>query len=195
MTPSALDSHFTITNSQIHGNNGNDTLYGGAGNDRLLGGAGNDDLYGGTGNDFYFFAGAFGSDYVFENAGEGTDDRLLFDDLTFNNMLYGRNGNDLMIADASATNIATLKDWFVNFDVDSFWFTTGTANQYDYVTAEGMAAAFGVTIPTGNAAANTLSAIADASSADTMMNAGDNLAQLAVTVIGVDLGIEGTLTM
>lgn len=181
----------SLADDYINGSSGNDTLLGGAGNDQLIGGAGNDDLYGGTGDDFYFVSGVFGSDYVFENANEGADDRVVFNDITLDNVLYGRDGNDLIFADSNMANGVVLKDWFVNFGVDSFWFTAGT-DLYNYVTAEAMADAFGVTIPTGNAVANSLDvpAVADATTSDTMMNVGNDLAHLAVTVTGVDFCID-----
>jgi len=53
------------------------SLFGGGGDDTLRGGAGGDNLYGGAGDDTYVmnngFNFYFGFDYVFENAGEGTD--------------------------------------------------------------------------------------------------------------------------
>lgn len=178
-----------VGNDTLYGNDGHDTINGGLGDDYLIGGTGNDSLYGETGNDFYFLEGAFGSDNVFENAGEGTDDRIVFNDLTLNNVVYGRNGNDLLFADSTMTNGVFVKDWFVNFGVDSFWFTTGTG-QYNYVSAEVMAGAFNVTIPTGDAVANTLDAlVAEAATSDILMNAGDNLAPFAVAVTGVDFGV------
>jgi Ca2+-binding RTX toxin-like protein len=57
--------------NKLYGRGGDDRLYGGAGNDTLDGGEGVDRLYGGTGNDIYVVRDA--TDYVYENAGEGTD--------------------------------------------------------------------------------------------------------------------------
>lgn len=181
----------TAKDDYMAGGGGNDELHGGAGNDSLLGDAGNDMLYGGAGNDFYFLNGQFGNDQVFENAGEGTDDRIVFNNLTINDVVYGRLGNDLMFGDASQTNTVAVKDWFLNFGVDSFWFTTGTANQYNYVTAEAVAAAFGVTIP--GTAANDASLLADNAALDSTGDfvSGDSLAPVAVQVAGVDMTPEG----
>lgn len=59
------------SNNELAGLNGDDQLFGGAGDDTLDGGAGVDRLHGGTGNDIYAIRDS--SDYVYENAGEGTD--------------------------------------------------------------------------------------------------------------------------
>ena len=58
-------------NDQLFGGNGSDTLYGQLGNDILDGGADNDTMSGGAGDDTYVVDNA--SDFVNENAGEGTD--------------------------------------------------------------------------------------------------------------------------
>jgi len=55
----------------ITGNSGNNRLEGNAGNDILDGGTGADSLFGGVGNDTYIVDNV--SDYVLENANEGTD--------------------------------------------------------------------------------------------------------------------------
>ena len=177
-------------NDQLHGGAGNDVLQGGEGADDLYGDAGNDALYGGVGDDYYFFEGQFGLDSVYENAGEGTDDRVVFNDLTINNVVYGRMGNDLMFGDASQTNMVAIKDWFLNFGVDSFWFTTGTADQYNYITAQAVADAFGVTIPTG-AAASDASLGADNATFDAPNYvSGETLAPESVELSGVDMTPE-----
>ncbi len=128
-------------------------LDGGAGNDSLQGGAGNDVMTGGAGNDLYFLSGNFGQDTIVEASGAGEDDRAVFTTMTVDTMLYGRNNNDLLFADASQTNLVVVKDWFLNFGVDNFWFATETANQYNVISAQLLADAFGVTIP-GTATAN-----------------------------------------
>lgn len=177
-------------NDQLHGGAGNDVLQGGEGADDLYGDAGNDALYGGVGDDYYFFEGQFGVDSVYEYAGEGTDDRVVFNDLTINDMVYGRMGNDLMFGDASQTNMVAVKDWFLNFGVDSFWFTTGTADQYNYITAQAVADAFGVTIPTGTTASDASFVADNAVLGAPDYVSGETLAASAVEVIGVDLTPE-----
>lgn len=149
-------------NDEIYGGIGKDTIWGetdptlitgGAetGNDVIDGGAGNDTLYGGTGNDFYFCDGQFGVDTVVENAGEGTDDRVIFSDITLNDIQFSRSDNDLVFLDSSGSNGVKIENWFQNFGVDSIWFTTGTADQYNIVSSQALADHFGVTIPTSDA--------------------------------------------
>jgi len=63
-----FDAHVQQRHASLFGGGGDDTLIGGAGGDNLYGGAGNDTYVMNNGFNFYF-----GFDYVFENAGEGTD--------------------------------------------------------------------------------------------------------------------------
>lgn len=171
----------------------NDTIYGDAGNDGIMGGLGNDNIYGGTGNDFYFFQGTFGTDNIYEYANEGTDDRIVFNDLTINQVVYGRLGNDLMFGNAGQTNTIAIKDWFVNFGIDSIWFTTGIANQYNYVTAQALADAFGVVIPSSGTATGNAAAMP---AADVMEGiSGSDLTSVAVAVSGVDLTPDAMLAL
>ena len=69
-----LDGIFA--DDEIYGEGGNDTLRGGFGADLLIGGTGNDSLYGSYGDDTYRFNDAvdMGTDSVFEELGEGTDE-------------------------------------------------------------------------------------------------------------------------
>lgn len=190
-------------NDAIYGDNGNDILFGGEGNDVLYGGAGNDDLYGGVGNDmmyggdaddFYFLENNFGFDQVFEYANQGTDDRVIFQYLTISDVIYGRSGNDLMFGNSDQSNVVAIVDWFENFGIDSFWFTTGTANQYNYVTAAQIAELFGVEIPADVAASSDLAMafsnelnVSQAAMATAYeMVGGASLADLAIEVTGLD---------
>ena len=56
---------------ELSGGAGNDVLRGGKGSDTLNGGPGIDKMHGGTGDDSYIVSD--GTDYAYENAGEGTD--------------------------------------------------------------------------------------------------------------------------
>lgn len=186
----------------VHGGAGNDTIYGDAGNDALYGDGGNDVLYGGTGNDIYVFEGQFGNDAVVEYANAGTDDRVVFNNITVDQVQLGRSGNDLMFGSPDLANTVAIKDWFTNFGVDSVWFATGTAGQYNYFTAQGLASLFGVTIPasgSGAAASNALAAsavmhetaVADSASAShDGFIAGSSLSGVLVDVTGVDMHVD-----
>ena len=186
----------------LHGGDGADVLYGDAGNDVLYGDGGNDVLYGGTGNDIYVFEGQFGNDAVVEYANAGTDDRVVFNNITVDQVQLGRSGNDLMLGSPDLANTVAIKDWFTNFGVDSVWFATGTAGQYNYVTAQGLASLFGVTIPASGssaAASNTLAASAvmhEATVADSApashdgFVAGSSLSGVLVEVTGVDMHVD-----
>ena len=61
-------------NDSIYGGRGYDLLYGDAGDDVLHGGVGLDGTFGGAGNDIHIVDNA--GDVVFENIGEGTNDRV-----------------------------------------------------------------------------------------------------------------------
>ncbi|MBV9528974.1 M10 family metallopeptidase C-terminal domain-containing protein [Sphingomonas sp.] len=81
-----IGTHFSDTlngsdaANTLEGLAGDDTLYGNGGNDTLDGGAGTDQMYGGTGNDIYRVRDV--TDYVHENAGEGSDRVISWIDYT-----------------------------------------------------------------------------------------------------------------
>ncbi|MGZ2439383.1 beta strand repeat-containing protein [Sinorhizobium medicae] len=95
----------------LNGNGGNDTLNGYDGDDSLIGGAGNDYLNGGLGNDTYVFAAGFspsGSyDYITENIGEGTSDKIIFEGLSSAQVHSWHDGSYMYfrLADGSAVRI------------------------------------------------------------------------------------------
>ncbi|MBC8507306.1 MAG: hypothetical protein H8D34_20775, partial [Chloroflexi bacterium] len=66
----------------LTGGSGDDDLSGDAANNILTGGPGDDDLTGRAGDDTYIFADGWGTDTIFENAGEGRD-TLDFSAVTF----------------------------------------------------------------------------------------------------------------
>ena len=63
-----------VGNDALYGDHGYDLLYGDAGNDILNGGVGKDATFGGTGNDIHYVDNQY--DLVFENIGEGSNDRV-----------------------------------------------------------------------------------------------------------------------
>lgn len=117
-------------NDNLNGGNGNDFLFGGDGNDTLQGGNGADMLYGGDGddilsggyqddfmsggagndtlsgsrhNDTYFYTS--GNDIFSENLGNGIDTVEFDVGIDINDLLFSKNGNDLIINVAGAGTI------------------------------------------------------------------------------------------
>ncbi|MCP4993429.1 MAG: hypothetical protein GY934_06545, partial [Gammaproteobacteria bacterium] len=82
-------------NDIMHGGTGNDVLNGGAGSDTLFGGLGSDTSTGGAGNDSYYYAVGDGID-VIDNSGGGAD-TIYFTDITSAQLLFSRDGDDLLI--------------------------------------------------------------------------------------------------
>ena len=111
-------------NDTLIGGYGNDSLYGGAGNDSLNGGYGVDFLCGGTGNDTYVHNLNSGIDIINDNqtltgavgAGGGSD-KLLFSGIRFDQIVAGRNANDLIltsIADKyTLTDCVVIQNYFL----------------------------------------------------------------------------------
>jgi hypothetical protein len=75
------------------GTSGPDTLLGTKGNDHLTGDEGNDILIGKAGNDTYFFADGWGTDFLVEKPGEGSDT------LNFHGVASGR------------VTVSAIRDW------------------------------------------------------------------------------------
>ncbi|MDO5639519.1 MAG: calcium-binding protein [Neisseria sp.] len=94
-------------NDRLNGDAGIDILLGGAGddqlsggneNDTLIGGSGNDILYGGNGADTYIFAAGHGRDIVKDSSYHKEDvDTLLFQDVLSSNVLFEKDGVNLLI--------------------------------------------------------------------------------------------------
>lgn len=139
-------------NDTLFGGTGSSVMYGGGGHDVIFSGSGNDILYGdgssaqsstSSGNDTYVFMGSFGSDVLTEFANRGVDDRMMFE-FAADKVLLGREGNDLFFGIEGQTDNVTVKDWFTNFGIDSFWFATPTEGQYQVLTSAVMAEFFDV---------------------------------------------------
>ncbi len=96
------------------GTAGSDSRFGGAGNDWLTGNTGNDTLTGGTGNDTYFFNRGDGIDTLVENdATLGNADVLLFGGgINYDQLWFGKSGNDLDISIIGGNDKTTVKDWY-----------------------------------------------------------------------------------
>lgn len=67
----------------------------GDGNDSIRGGAGDDVMYGGAGSDTYYLKGDFGNDIIYDTAGAGVSNRVVFvDGVNPEDILIGRMDGD-----------------------------------------------------------------------------------------------------
>ena len=95
----------------LMGGNGSDQLFGGDGNDTLNGGAGDDCLRGGAGDDVYLFGFGFGHDVIIQ--GEGGADRLtLATGVAATDIIWNRDGYDLIGTLRGGVDQITIRDWF-----------------------------------------------------------------------------------
>jgi len=100
-------------NDQLQGGAGRDTLDGGDGDDLLHGGAGNDILKGGSGNDTYLFSTNDGQDTI-NNRDFGTErlDKLAFNEISYNDLWFSRQRNDLVINVVGTDDRVTVTNWY-----------------------------------------------------------------------------------
>ncbi|MXV07540.1 hypothetical protein DYQ95_10425 [Xanthomonas sp. LMG 9002] len=99
-------------NDVLFGGAGNDTLSGGGGDDVLVGEAGDDVMAGGGGNNSYFFDRGFGHDVVRLTA--GAKDQIVFrGDITSDELIFTRNGDDLTVRMADDTDAVSLMGYFL----------------------------------------------------------------------------------
>ncbi|MBW4456976.1 MAG: hypothetical protein KME55_32310 [Nostoc indistinguendum CM1-VF10] len=106
-------------NDILYGNDGNDILYGDLGNDSLYGGGDSDKLYGGLGND-YLNDGEFAGVLY----GEEGDDILILDSINQGDALIGGTGNDTYITFVSGSEDNVITDQFtdkiVNYSIREY---------------------------------------------------------------------------
>jgi Ca2+-binding RTX toxin-like protein len=107
-------------NDRLLGNTGNDTLDGGAGTDTITGGIGRELFIGGTGNDT--ITTSTGADIIAFNRGDGQDivnastdkdNTLSLGNVTYADLLFRKNANDLILA-IGATDQVTFRDWYLS---------------------------------------------------------------------------------
>ncbi|WNH43153.1 MULTISPECIES: putative Ig domain-containing protein [Xanthomonas] len=99
-------------NDVLFGGAGNDTLSGGGGDDVLIGEAGDDVMAGGGGNNSYFFDRGFGHDVIRLTA--GAKDQIVFrEDITSDELIFTRNGDDLTVRMADDTDAVSLMGYFI----------------------------------------------------------------------------------
>jgi Ca2+-binding RTX toxin-like protein len=92
------------------GKGGDDIIRGGAGDDYIDGGAGNDTLEGGSGVDTYNLSPSMDWDVIIE---DGTETSILkLDRVTFNDLLWQRDGDDLILMFIDESGGARLKDYY-----------------------------------------------------------------------------------
>ena len=125
------DGHDNITgttyNDIIYGNGGNDTISGGNGNDTLVGGKGNDSLKGEVGDDIYIWNSEDGFDTITEAS--GTDKIVFGKGISFENLTFERDGNNLNIYVNNNKNQGIqIYNYFYSssYNVETLEFTDGT---------------------------------------------------------------------
>ena len=125
------DGHDNITgttyNDIIYGNGGNDTISGGNGNDTLVGGKGNDSLKGEVGDDIYIWNSEDGFDTITEAS--GTDKIVFGEGISFENLTFERDGNNLNIYVNNNKNQGIqIYNYFYSssYNVETLEFTDGT---------------------------------------------------------------------
>jgi Ca2+-binding RTX toxin-like protein len=96
-------------NNLLEGHAGNDYLSGGAGQDTLNGGTGDDFLVGGSGSDTYQYQSGDGYDVIEESAGE--QDILNLGNISLDDVIIDRNGNDLRI-NIDAHDAISIRNWY-----------------------------------------------------------------------------------
>jgi len=100
----------------LYGGGGNDQIWAGEGNDILDGGPGNDRLYGEAGNDTYIFRRGSGQDIIVDAdpTPNNTDTIWLGSNLTPEDVILRRNGNNLVQKIIDTTDTLTVQDYFRN---------------------------------------------------------------------------------
>jgi len=122
----------------VHGGDGNDDLFGGpgadelhgnGGNDNLTGGPGDDHLLGEAGSDEYLFEMGHGKDLISETDINGASDTIRFGaGITPDSISLERRGSDLCFVPQSATDMITVKNFFLGsvYTVERVVFADGT---------------------------------------------------------------------
>ncbi|MCZ6167937.1 calcium-binding protein [Campylobacter ureolyticus] len=130
-----------VGDDAIGGEDGNDILYGGIGNDILNGGTGNDELYGEEGNDTYVFGREWGQDIIKDY--DGFNNIEFIDNISIDDLVFDKNGRDLVISDKELKNTITIKDVMnengtLNNSVEKFIFNRkkdGKKETFNYLTS------------------------------------------------------------
>ncbi len=108
----AHDDAKSPVNQSIYGYGGNDKLYAYSGDDYLEGGKGDDYLEGGVGNDTYIFNVCDGKDVIVDSLGE---DSIKFgEDIKVIDLLFAKQGNDLVVGNIKSGDKITIQSWYSN---------------------------------------------------------------------------------
>ena len=130
-------SGFGNRDSTIIGSETADQIYGFDGNDIIMGGKGDDILYGGAGDDTYIFNIGDGNDIINEQGYGSSNDTVLFgEEISVNDIQFGKSGNDLAISFAGSDDLLTIISQFSNskYAVENFTTSDGysiSSNQID----------------------------------------------------------------
>ncbi len=101
---------------RLHGGKGDDIIYGGEdGNDLISGGNGNDTLQGGAGDDTYLVGDNDGNNLIINNqTGNGSDTLRFTGTVSYAQLWFKQEGNDLVIDVVGGDTVVTLDDWYSN---------------------------------------------------------------------------------
>jgi Ca2+-binding RTX toxin-like protein len=106
----------------IGGTVGVDDLTGTVGDDVINGFGGDDVMLGGSGSDTYIFGADSGSDTIDNfDADPASIDIAQFDEVSFEDLWFSRNGDNLQITQAGTDNQVTVNDWYngADYQLDS----------------------------------------------------------------------------
>ena len=107
----------TQAGETLNGLDGDDVLLGYGGNDTLNGGEGDDILAGGEGADTYVFSGQFGSDRIYADG----QDSMVFEDARIDDLIFGREGDNMLIIRNGTGDIMRIMDHFASTDTVRNW--------------------------------------------------------------------------
>ena len=107
----------TQAGETLNGLDGDDVLLGYGGNDTLNGGEGDDILAGGEGADTYVFSGQFGSDRIYADG----QDSMVFEDARIDDLIFGREGDNMLIIRNGTGDIMRIMDHFTSTDTVRNW--------------------------------------------------------------------------
>ncbi|WP_155499093.1 hypothetical protein [Pseudomonas brassicacearum] len=121
---------------KLYGGDGDDTLNGSDGDDYLLGGRGDDNLAGGTGHDTYIFQLGMKHDIVVDEASDRNTIKI-DSSVDPKNLVYSRDGDDLIIENANLDDSLTVKDYYNNIGKWDVTVSDQTVSLNEYISQSG----------------------------------------------------------